>query len=315
MKNKFLLPLLLCVAVGCTRVPNQIEPTITHSVPDRYLHSLPSAFPPLSEEEKAEGWGKEVLIGHGFATHLDLYQAITAYKRAEILVPPEKKTRLLEIQYEILFCYYVGLKWGDVLYTFQNSQLKTADKNFSALHDLLLILYDTYIHLGNEREAQQTLYLIHTYFPNDSQKLALSKALIQADFPTLYEIDKHPPPKSYLDDFLTTYESQKKSISTAQTLNAFVPGAGYFYLGQTQSGITAFLLNGLFLGASIYFFEEGNVPAGVIFTSFEAGWYFGGIYGAGLEAKYYNERLYERLATPMMHRERLFPILMLNYAF
>lgn len=312
--NKFLF-VILCVAAGCSRVPNQIEPVITHSVPDRYLNSLPSAFPPLSEEEKAEGWGKEVLIGHSFATHLDLYQAITAYKRAEILVPPERKMRLLEIQYEILFCYYVGLKWDDVLYTFQNSQLKTADKNFSALHDLLLILYDTHIHLGNEREAQQTLYLIHTYFPDDSQKLALSKALIQADFPSLYEIDKHPPPKPYLDDFLATYESQKKSISTAQTLNAFVPGAGYFYLGQTQSGITAFLLNGLFLGASIYFFEEGNVPAGVIFTSFEAGWYFGGIYGAGLEAKYYNERLYERLATPMMHKERLFPILMLNYAF
>src|SRR5689334_10801496 len=160
MKNKLLLSLILCVAAGCSRVPNQIEPTITHSVPDRYLNSLPSAFPPLSEEEKAEGWGKEVLIGHAFATHLDLYQAITAYKRAEILVPPERKTRLLEIQYEILFCYYVGLKWDDVLYTFQNSQLKTADKNFSALHDLLLILYDTYIHLGNEREAQQTLYLI-----------------------------------------------------------------------------------------------------------------------------------------------------------
>jgi TM2 domain-containing membrane protein YozV len=296
-------------------VPDQIEPTISHSVQDRYLTSLPSPFSPLSEEERAQDWGREMLIGHAFAAQLDLYQAITAYKRAEILIPVERSSRLLEIQYEILLCYYVALKWDDVIYTFQNSQLKTADSSFAALHDMMLILYDTYIHQGDEREAERTLNLIHAHFPEETQKLYLSKALIQANLPVVHEIEKLPPPKPHLPEFLNTYENQKKSISTAQTLNAFIPGAGYFYLGQKQSGITALLLNGLFIGASIYFFEDGNIPAGVIFSSFEAGWYFGGIYGAGLEAKYYNERLYERLATPMMNRERLFPILMLNYAF
>lgn len=306
---------LLCIAAGCTRVPEQIEPTISHSVQDRYLRSLPSPFAPLSEEERITPWGVEMLIGHGFATQLELYQAITAYKRAAILIPPENRSRLLEIQYEILFSYYVALKWDDVLYTFQNSQLKAADTNFPALHDMMLILYDAYIHTGKDGDAERTLNLIHAYFPDDTQKLYLSKALLQANFPVIQEIEKQPPPKSYLTDFLDTYDREKKSISTAQTLNAFVPGAGYFYLGQKQSGVTALLLNGLFIGASVYFFETGNIPAGVIFTSFEAGWYLGGIYGAGLEAKYYNERLYEKLATPMMNKERLFPILMLNYAF
>ncbi|MGH2611943.1 MAG: tetratricopeptide repeat protein, partial [Rhabdochlamydiaceae bacterium] len=102
---------------------------------------------------------------------------------------------------------------------------------------------------------------------------------------------------------------------TAQLLNSFVPGAGYFYLGQTQSGITALLLNGLFIWASVYFFQHGNIAAGTIFTSVEAGWYFGGIYGAGQEAKLYNERLYERQATPIMNENRYFPILMLKYGF
>ena len=115
-----------------------------------------------------------------------------------------------------------------------------------------------------------------------------------------------------LSELIEFFCNQRKS----GRLKVLYPrGAGYFYLGQKQSGITALLLNGLFIGASVYFFEDGNIPAGIIFTSFEAGWYFGGIYGAGLEAKYYNERLYESMATPMMHRERLFPILMLNYAF
>jgi hypothetical protein len=65
----------------------------------------------------------------------------------------------------------------------------------------------------------------------------------------------------------------------------------------------------------VYFFETGNIPAGAIFTSFEAGWYFGGIYGGGLEAKAYNERLYESLATPVLMKENLFPGLMIRYAF
>src|SRR5580700_1755326 len=111
MCKSFFILVLLCLAAGCTRVPDQIEPTISHSVQDRYLRSLPSPFPPLSEEERAQDWGRELLIGHAFAKQLDLYQAITAFKRAEILVPPEKTSRLLEIQYEILLCYYVALKW------------------------------------------------------------------------------------------------------------------------------------------------------------------------------------------------------------
>ena len=312
---KALFLALLFLAAACTRVTDQIEPTINHSVQDRYLTSLPSPFPPITDEEKAEGWGREMLIGRSFAKQLDLYQAITAFKRAEILISPDNKNRLLEIQYEILWCYYIALKYDDVIYTFEISGLKRAETTFPALHDMLLILYDSYIHLGDEREAQRTLQLIHAYFPEETPKLFLSKALLQADLPVIQEMDKQPPPKPYLTEFLQTYENQKKSVSTAQTLNAFIPGAGYFYLGQKQSGLTALLLNGLFIGASIYFFGEGNIPAGVIFTSFEAGWYFGGIYGAGLEAKYYNERLYERLATPMMNRERLFPVLMLNYAF
>lgn len=315
LKNRIFVLLLLCVLAACTRVPDQIEPALNHSVQDRYLASLPTAFPPLSEEERQQDWGKELLIGRGFSKQLDLYQAITAFKRAEILIGQENRARLLEIQYEIFFCYYLALKWDDVIYTFENSSLKRADVNFPVLHEMLLILYDAYIHVGNEREAQRTLQLICVYFPDEAEKLYLSKALLQGDIERVSAISEQPPSRPYLTEFLETYEAQKKSVSTAQTLNAFIPGAGYFYLGQKQSGLTALLLNGLFIGASIYFFEDGNIPAGVIFTSFEAGWYFGGIYGAGLEAKYYNERLYEGLATPMMNRERLFPILMLNYAF
>lgn len=294
---------------------NRIEPKLNYSVQDRYLRSLPSPFPPLTEQEKMQDWGKEMQIGQGFASRLELYEAVTSFKRAEILIPKENKSRYLEIQYEILLCYFFGQKWQDVIYTFENTALKHADTSFPALHDLLLILYDTYLHEDNEAQAQHIFMLIQHYFPEDAQKLYLSSALLQGDLPAIEHMEKNPPPKTYLQQFLNQYETGKKSVGRAQWLNAALPGAGYLYLGQRQSAITAFLLNGLFITASTYFFIDGNIAAGVIFTSFEAGWYFGGIYGAGLEAKYYNEHLYGQLATPMMNREGLFPVLMLKYAF
>ena len=79
--------------------------------------------------------------------------------------------------------------------------------------------------------------------------------------------------------------------------------------------MTAFFLNGLFLAAAYQFFHRGNVAAGIITLSFEAGWYFGGIYGAGQEAKYYNERIYERNASAVLNDSKLFPVLMLDHAF
>lgn len=314
-KLKFALFVFLAVVCSCQRVPDKIEPTMSYAVQDRYLLSLPSPFILLSEEEKAQDWGKEMQIGFGFAHQLDLYQAITAFKRAEFLIPPSETERFLELQYEILLCYYIGKKWKDVIYTFDHTPLRHVNDSFPALHDLLLIMYEAYNQEKMEEKANWTLRLIHQYYPEEAQKLYLSNALTKGDLPTVEAIADGPPPQAYLQDFLAKYEVQKKSAGKAQLFNALLPGAGYLYLGQKQSAATAFFLNGLFIAASAYCFDQGNIAAGIIFTSFEAGWYFGGIYGGGLEAKAYNERLYETMATPMMNRERLFPALMLNYAF
>jgi hypothetical protein len=314
--RSYVILLLFCAIFGaCQRVPDKIEPTMSYAVQDRYLLSLPTPFTPLSDEEKSQGWGREMQIGFGFAHQLDLYQAINSFRRAQFLIPPDEEMRSLEIQYEILLCYYLGKKWPDVIYTFDHSRLRYADETFPAFQDLLLILYEAYSQEKMENQAEKILQMIQHYYPEEGQKLILSTALIQGDLPAVEAIADTPPPKPYLDNFLAQYESQKKSIGKTQLLNAIIPGAGYLYLGQRQSAVTAFFLNGLFIAASAYFFDQGNIAAGLIFTSFEAGWYFGGIYGGGLEAKAYNERLYETLATPMMNRERLFPALMLNYAF
>lgn len=307
--NRFFIALLLLLS-ACHHVQDDKTPKLSHTVQDKYLKNLPSPFPALSTEERKEDWGKEYLVALGFAKELDLYQAMTAFKRAQFLLPASHEARKVEIEYEILLCYYLGKKYHEAVHIFEQGNLRFISADFPAYQDLLVILYDCYLHCDEKEKAYQILNIIQQTDPALSEKISLSGLLIQGDIASL-QTKSSPIVQKLLD----SYSSQKKSIAAAQALNACLPGAGYFYIGQKQSGCTAFLLNGLFIWASVYFFQKGNIPLGLITTSFEAGWYFGGIYGAALETKFYNERVYERLATPMMNENKLFPILMLHHAF
>ena len=88
---------LVCTA-GCYRVPNKLEPQINYLVRDKYIRSLDSSFPPLSRQDREEEWGKEYFIGVAFAKQLDLYRAVTAFKRSEILIPDTLYQRKQEVE-------------------------------------------------------------------------------------------------------------------------------------------------------------------------------------------------------------------------
>ena len=310
LKKLLLIPLL--ILTSCFRVGNELEPQLNHTVQDRYLKSLPSPFPPLSEKEASSEWGREDRIALGFAHKLDLYQAINGFKRSSFLLPPDLHERKLQLEYDTLLCYYFGGKYPETIYTFNSGPLRVAHPSFTPYQDLLVMLYDSYNKMDEPDNADRIMNYMETAYPAIAEKLAVSKILLKGDIPALQAVAPSYPD---IQNLLNQYEFEKKSTRTAQLLNVFAPGAGYLYVGQTQSAITAFLLNSVFIWASCYFFVHGNTAAGIIFTSIEAGWYFGGIYGAGQEAKFYNDRIYEKLATPMMNQKRDFPILMLNYGF
>ncbi len=315
IKKLSLLPLLLFLA-GCgTRVSDSIEPRVSYHLQEQHFSCLGSAFPPLSFEEQNSAWGREMTIANAFAKDLDLYRAVFTYKRAEVLVPETHSSRKLEIQYDILLCFYLGKRYEEAIESVEKSGLERVDKSFPAYHDLLLVLYECYHELGNSEREERILEMIQKTFPDTGEQLRVSIALRSADLMAINLINDDLPHPSYLDSPLENFYSGKKSVGKAQLLNALVPGAGYLYLGQKKSAVTAFFLNSLFVAAAYQFFHHGYFAAGLITTSFEAGWYFGGIYGAGEEAKYFNEHLYEQNASRVLHTHNLFPALMLRYAF
>ncbi len=307
--------LILCLLfAACTRVSDKIEPRVSYQIQERHFSRLQSAFTSLTPDERATDWGREMAIASAFAQSLDLYRAVSTYKRAEILIPPDL-SRKQEIEYDILLCYYLGKRYDEAIESFEISTLAHADKAFPAYHDLLLVLLECYRELEAPDKEQRIAELIEKTYPDTSEELKVSYSLRTGDLPGLLALNSDLPHPSYLDPMLACYAKEHKSVGKAQALNALLPGAGYLYIGQKKSAATAFLLNGLFIAAAYQFFHRGHIAAGIITTTFEAGWYFGGIYGAGEEAKYYNERIYEYNATQVLNEHSLFPVLMLRHAF
>lgn len=306
--------ILLCSLItSCYRVPDEISPRLDCEVQEKHFSSLHSAFPPLTPSDKSTDWGKEMVIADHFAEELDLYRAVSTYKRAEILA--DENSRKLQAEYDILLCYFLAKRYNEAVCEFERSPLFNVDKTFPAYHDLLVILYECYRELDWPEKQQRIMELIQKDFPETAQNLEVSSAIREGNLDEIQCFADCFQGPSYLSNLLDNYYAEKKSVAKAQLLNALLPGAGYLYIGQKTSAFTAFLLNGLFIFAAYEFFHNGHTAGGIITTLFESGWYFGGIYGAGEEAKYYNERVYEKNASSVLNDRNLFPVLMLNYGF
>lgn len=314
------MPLLLWVSLvsffsGCCPTACKIEPNLCYTPQKRLVESLPLGFPELTAQERSKDWGRELMLGKAFAKELDLYRAITCFKRAEFLIPRSQFDRLLEIQYDIFLAYYTANKFQEAIEVFEGSRLIDAPDTFPVMRELLIALYDAYMQEDQPERACRILSLLNALDGCTATNLTLSTAIINVDFPTIIETAPNTPSCEQVNDFLSCYCYQSKSVKKAQLLNAVLPGAGYYYVGQKKAALTSFLINALFIAASYQLFDRGYIPAAIITTSLEMGWYFGGINGAGLEARQYNEIMYERGARGLMVEERLFPILMFQKGF
>lgn len=310
--------LLLLLWIGCTSCQMskcELEPAFCYSPPKRFVENLSSPFPKLTADERTQDWGKELYLGRSFASQMDFYRAITCFKSALFLVPPGCKERRMEIEYDIFLAYYMAEKYQDAVDTFETGSLFLAPECFPAMNDLLITLYDAYIQIDQTDKAIRVLSLITSRDIELAQNLTIGTNIRNGDISLTLEAAEGSAIQENVDTFLCEYQIQTKSVSQARTLNAILPGAGYYYVGQTKAALTSFVINTLFIAASYQLFHRGYVPAGIIVSSLEAGWYFGGINGAGIAANEYNQRLYEKMGRDVLIDNRLFPIIMIEKGF
>jgi len=307
--------MLVLFLSGCQRIHYNMEPAIVYTPQVDQIAQLPTAFPPLTKEEESQPWAQELITGDAFAKELDLYRAITSYKRAHILIPKNQSERILQLDYDIFLAYYLGGKYQDAVNTFEQSSLVEVTPAFPAFSTLITALYDCYRELGQCERAESILKVIEKGSSETAGDMALYTLLMDGQLIEAQPLICEHPKKITLEQSLDLYYSLAKSPSKARTLNAVLPGAGYYYVGQKNSAVTSFLINSLFIAAAYQFFNRGYVAAGLITTSLEAGWYLGGINGAGIEAEEFNTHLYEQTAKNMMIQADLFPVLTFQTAF
>lgn len=315
MSRLFLMMVLVISLMSCQPVCQKIEPTIACQLPTHRLSTLPSAFPPLSPSERDQEWGREIMIGDSFARESDFYRAITAYKRALILLPSNEMARHLQLDYDIVLCYYLGGKCHEAILVFESSELSQANPDFPGFNHLLLVVYDCYLQTKEEDKAACVLEVIRKFSPETADDLFLYQNLKEGDIESARCLaSMHRDGEELMQDF-ALYDRFAKSQKKARVLNAVLPGAGYYYVGQKRSAMTSFIINALFTAAAYQFFRNGYVAAGAITTSLEMGWYIGGINGAGIEAREFNTRLFEGMSRKILNEHNGFPVLMFETSF
>ena len=313
-KNLIFVVCCLLFFTGCHPRSYLLEPTIHYTPQQKQFCSLPSPFSPLSAEEEEQEWGKELKIGISFGRELDLYRAITSFKRALILMPPNDcLERRLQTEFYIVQAYSLGEKYADAVEYFEQSHLSSVASSFPAFRELVILLHDNYRRTGQCEKSEHLLRLMEKGDPEAAIDLKLYSAISTGDLITCKSCEF--PEREGLQSFISSYCCSAKSVKKAQVLNAVFPGAGYCYVGQKRAAVTSFFINLFTTAAAYYFFERGNWGAGCIAASLEMGWYFGGINGAGLAAKEYNQSMYQELGKEYMICKRLFPILMLETSF
>ncbi len=304
---------------GCTRAASDFEPKISYLPTEQHIAKLSSPFEKLTKAELQQEWAREFYIGLHFGNELDLYRAITAFKRALILLPPNHMERKIQLQYYIYLSYYLGQKYQEALNYFQTSDLDAVPREFPAYKDLLTSLYECYNKTGQTEQADLLLNKLEAEDPEASHSLELSTALQTGQLKAVEEIasctDLTNPSAEEIQEFLDDYYQEALSATKARTWNAILPGAGYYYVGQKKAAATSLVINALFTWAAYAFIKNGYVAAGIVTASLESGWYLGGINGAGIAANEYNERLYESSAKEFMIEHTLFPVLKLEMSF
>ncbi len=298
---------MLC---ACQPLRTPIHACIDFDRPARDVAQMPSAFPPSHRGE----WTADANVGLAFASQNDLYRAISSWKRAEILLPHNESEERLHLLYDIFLANVIAQHYAEAIEIMETTPLGSVTATFPPHLDLATLLYASYVNTCNPTKAARVLGLIRHYNPERADRLQLWESLSQADICEAIDLATAQDNQAVLQQ-IAQYDLYAKSPGGAAFLNAIIPGMGYAYTGLYGSATTSFLLNALFIWAAVEFFDHHLYAAGIITAGIETGWYFGGIYGAGLAAKRYNEQLYDREIRPVLIEQRLFPIFQINYGF
>jgi len=245
----------------------------------------------------------QLRLADAFLAEGEYYRAITEYKKFRILFPDSPRgDRAL---FRIGAAYYLGEEYEAAARSFD-----TLTKTYPQSGYADSSLYFGALCFWKKKEYGAADALFDTLVRERASSPYAPRALVAG---SLLDLDRGDAAAAAgnLERFLADYPGHpgearvrealplvrgyedlpQKSELLAGILSAILPGSGYVYAGQYGDGLTAFLLNGLFIAGTVTAVQNAWYPAAALTGGIGLPFYVGNIYGSANAAKKYNNRI------------------------
>ncbi|HEX9158128.1 MAG TPA: tetratricopeptide repeat protein [Syntrophales bacterium] len=242
----------------------------------------------------------QLKIADAFMEEGEYYRAVTEYKKFLILFPDSAKADYAS--FEIAMAYFKGEEHGAAARSFLALREKYPDSGYAIQAGYLggvsqwkLKNYD------RARAALEALFEQHPeseYAPRSLVVICLAaldenKAEVSRQALNRF-LDRYPghPGEEQVKEAIVQLdryqELPEKSPVLAGVMSAILPGSGYIYAEHYGDGITAFLINGLFIAGTVTAIHQENYAVAGIVGGVGVPFYLGNIYGSANAAKKWN---------------------------
>jgi len=266
------------------------------------LLSLPSVSSAPHAEENAILLTGDVQLrmADAFMKEGEYFRAITEYKKYLILFPDSGRADYAS--FGIGMAYYKGEEYRDAARSFSSMREKYPESAHA-----LPARYHEGFSRWKLKEYEAARVTLETLAEDHPESGYAPRALAASSLVALDE-DKPDVSRAGLERFVDRYPGHpgagnvkealalldryrdlpQKSTVLAGFLSAVLPGSGYMYAEHYGDGVTAFLINGLFIAGAATGFHQENYAVGAIVAGVGLPFYFGNIYGSANAARKWN---------------------------
>ena len=242
----------------------------------------------------------QLKIADAFLEEGEYYRAVTEYKKFLILFPNSAKADY--VSFAIGLAHFKGEEFGTALRSFSALRQKYPESGYAVEAGYLEGV--SYWRLKDYGGAQATLEALADEHPASDYApralLAIGLSALDDDKPDRGRralerlLDRYPdyPYRESIEQAMALIDRYRdlpeKSPVLAGILSAVLPGSGYIYAEHYGDGITALLINGLFIAGTITAIHNENYPVAGIVGGVGVPFYLGNIYGSANAARKWN---------------------------
>jgi TolA-binding protein len=242
----------------------------------------------------------QLKIADAFMEEGEYYRAITEYKKFLILFPDSAKADYAA--FEIAMAYFKGEEYGAAARSFLALREKYPESGYAIPasylegysqwklknYDRARAALEPLVEQHPESEYAPRSLVVISLAALDENKVEVSRQALKR---FLDRYSGHPGEENVREAVvqLDRYqELPEKSPVLAGVMSAILPGSGYIYAEHYGDGITAFLINGLFIAGTITAIHQENYAVAGIVGGVGVPFYLGNIYGSANAAKKWN---------------------------